>query len=113
MPYKFETSKVKLPRCKDRRVIITPELKDDILSRLANRESKHSITRETGVSRRSIQFIANPELYEIVKAQHKERRKDGRYKPDKKTWATTMREHRKYKQSILAPLTPTLCPPQK
>lgn len=32
--------------------------------------------------------------------QLKERKADGRYKPSKEEWANTVREHRRYKQSL-------------
>lgn len=38
--------------------------------------------------------------YQKCKEQFKERKADGRYKPDKEEWAKTIREHRHYKQKL-------------
>lgn len=98
MPYAHE--KKRIPRSLDRRVKITDAQRENVktmytFERLAQRE----ISRRTGISRRSISFILFPEREAVVKAQFKERRKDGRYY-NPKTWPATMREHRRYKQTI-------------
>jgi hypothetical protein len=101
--------KNKIPRYLDRRVRITPKIKAKIIKLsqewpMENNPhhkpwSMHQIEKKTGVSRRSIQFILFPEREARVKAQFKERRKDGRYY-NAETWAKTMAEHRAYKKSI-------------
>jgi hypothetical protein len=87
----------------DRRVKLTPSDKVRIRS-LFNDD--HVAIREIArryekiCSRRAIQFVIYPERRALCAAQFKERRKDGRYLPERTAWAATMREHRHYKQSI-------------
>jgi hypothetical protein len=102
MPHSFEIDHKHLPRELDRRVKITPFLREIIKEMRHWHEqypfvyrkpiSLHKIEKMTGVSRRMIQFILYPERLKKVKEQFKQRRKDGRYYY-KETWATTMREH--------------------
>jgi hypothetical protein len=104
MPYLTSKKGVLLPRNLDRRVKITEEDKEKI-KYLYREEGKpiRFIARvfEGVCSRRAIQYILFPKRLEIVKAQFKERRKDGRYKYTKEKWAETMREHRRYKNKVL------------
>lgn len=103
MPYKTDTKGVLLPRDKDRRVKLTDAERLDIQKRYEMGQGIRSIARayEHKCSRRTIQYIIRPELYEHLRASFKERRKDGRYKPTKKEWARTMREHRAYKYGVM------------
>lgn len=102
MPYQFDYEKMKIPRELDRRVKITPELRKEVIAMykcegLGIREIARRVPQ---ISRRSVQMILFPDRYKLMLEQFKERRLDGRYKPDKEKWASTMREHRAYKQSI-------------
>lgn len=99
MPFKSET--IKLPRTLDRRVKLTETERAEIKwTREATGESYGSLARKYGVSKRLIMFICNPEMEAKCKEQAKKRRQDGRYKPIKEGWASTMREHRQYKQQL-------------
>lgn len=99
MPYKSE--KIKLPKQYDRRIKLTDQQRDEIKEKyVSGIQSQRALAREYKVSRRLISFIVNPDKYEISKEQLKERRKDGRYKPDSKEWNDTMKKHRKYKQDL-------------
>lgn len=103
MPYKSEKKGILLPRDKDRRVKLTEAERVDIRKRYEMGEGIRAIAREYEhkCSRRTIQYIIRPELYDHLRESFKERRKDGRYKPTKEEWARTMREHRAYKHKTL------------
>ena len=62
--------------------------------------SYNQLAKQYHVSKRLIIFICNPEKYEKVKEQHKERRKDGRYKETAEQKKQIMREHRAYKRHL-------------
>lgn len=99
MPYTSE--KLKLSRDQDRRIKLTDDQRDAIRAKYqTGLYSQRALAQEYGVSRRTIQFTIDAEKYGRAREQFKERRKDGRYKPDKKAWAETMKEHRHYKQSL-------------
>ena len=53
-----------------------------------------------GVSKSLAIFVCNPDKYEKSKQLSRERHATGRYKPTKEQWADTMRDHRRYKQSL-------------
>ena len=99
MPYKSE--KIKLPKEHDRRIKLTDEQREEIRMKYSTGlYSQRALAREYGVSRRLISFVLDDTKYQKCKEQFKERKADGRYKPDKETWAKTMREHRQYKQKL-------------
>lgn len=99
MPYKSE--KIKLSKEQDRRVKLTDEQKEEIrIKYKTGLYSQRKLATEYNVSRRLITFILDEEKAERAKEQFKERRVDGRYKPDKEKWARTIREHRRYKQEL-------------
>lgn len=99
MPYKSE--KIKLPKEYDRRIKLTDEQREEIRMKYAtDLYSQRALAREYGVSRRLISFVLDDSKYQKCKEQFKERKADGRYKPDKEEWAKTMREHRHYKQKL-------------
>ncbi len=99
MPYKSE--KIKLPKQYDKRIKLTDKQREEIKEKyMTGLYSQRDLAAEYKVSRRLITFILNPEKYEISKEQFKERRKDGRYKPDSKEWNDKMKEHRRYKQGL-------------
>lgn len=85
----------------DRRQKLTPEQREEIFRRYhTNRISQRQLAREYGVSRRLITFIVNPENEERNRELLQKRKVAGLYKPDKKKWAATIREHRRYKQQL-------------
>lgn len=97
MPYKSE--KLKLPPNKDRRRKLTDEQKEEIRSIYAEGKcGTRPLAKQFGVSRSTIQIIVNPAIAERVKQRTKEHWRD--YRPSKKEWATTMKEHRHYKQEL-------------
>lgn len=53
-----------------------------------------------GVSKRLVQFICCPDKAKRAKELLKQRKSDGRYKPTKSEWAATIREHRRYKETL-------------
>jgi hypothetical protein len=105
MPYKWQTRKKKLPRDKDRRVKFDAEdikLVHTIYKVEGTiRGTARVFSRYKPISRRYVSFILFPEQLARANAQHKERRKDGRYYPGKERWSKIMREHRQYKQSVM------------
>ena len=97
MPYKSE--KLKLPPNKDRRRKLTDEQKEEIKRIYAEGKcGTRPLAKQFGVSRSTIQIIVNPAIAERVKQRTKEHWRD--YRPSKKEWATTMKEHRHYKQEL-------------
>ena len=93
----------KLPRELDRRVRLSDNDKDDIRARYKKGETRRGIARayEDKCSRGAIQYTVHPEKYARMLKGAKERRIDGRYKPSKKDWNETMKEHRHYKKKVL------------
>lgn len=99
MPYKSQS--IKLSPSQDRRIKLTDEQREEIKEKYSTGlYSQRALAREYKVSRRLISFIIDDTKYQKCKEQLKERRADGRYKPDKEEWAKTMREHRHYKQRL-------------
>lgn len=99
MPYKSE--KIKLSKEQDRRIKLTDEQREEIKKKYeTGLYSQRKLANEYNVSRRLITFIIDEEKAERAKEQLKERRADGRYKPNKEEWAKTIREHRRYKQEL-------------
>ena len=99
MPYKSE--KIKLSKEHDRRIKFTDEQREEIREKYSTGlYSQRALAREYGVSRRLISFVLDDAKYQKCKKQFKERKADGRYKPDRETWAKTMREYRHYKQRL-------------
>ena len=97
MPYKSE--KIKLPLNKDRRRKLTDEQKEEI--RRIYVEGKcgtRPLAKQFGVSRTTIQIIVNPAIKQRHYNYIKEHWRD--YRPNKKEWAATMKEHRHYKQEL-------------
>lgn len=85
----------------DRRIKLTDEQRAEIRARYAEGGiSTYKLANEYGVSRRTIDFVLHPERYDRCREQFKERRKDGRYTPNKEDRAYIMREHRAYKRFV-------------
>lgn len=100
MPYKSQT----IPICGteyDRRQKLTSEQRAEIYHRYHTEDvSQRQLAREYGVSRRLVTFIIDPDKLEESRSRLKRSKAKGLYKPDKKKWAATVREHRKYKQEL-------------
>ena len=97
MPYKSE--KFKLPPNKDRRRKLTDEQKEEIKRIYATGVcGMRPLAKQFGVSRSLIQIIVNPDVAERKKQYTKDHWRD--YRPSKEKWNETIKEHRKYKQSL-------------
>ena len=97
MPYKSE--KIKLSPTQDRRIKLTDEQKEEIKRLYATGlVGQRPLAKQFGVSRSLIQVIVNPEIAEKKKQRIKEHWRD--YRPSKKEWAETIKEHRHYKQEL-------------
>jgi len=107
MPYKWQYDKKYIPAELDKRRKI-PETEHERIKTLYFKEklSLRAIARLYAVNHRLIHFIIHPEKAKKNAEQFKERRKDGRYYPEKAKWAEQMRKHRHYKQSIKNELKP-------
>lgn len=87
----------RLPRTHDARVKYTDVDRDDVLRRIKEGQSRHQIARDTGISRRTIQFWEHPERLEASNKHYKERgqaRKSYERERGAK-WAERMRAIRK------------------
>lgn len=100
MPYKSE--KINISNTPyDRRRKLTEDQKEYIRwLREEEQLSQRALAAKFGVSRRTIQFIIDPEKLKRNRDSSKERRRAGLYKPTKEEWANTIREHRHYKQQL-------------
>ncbi|MCF7796002.1 hypothetical protein K9M42_02815 [Patescibacteria group bacterium] len=99
MPYKFQYTKVHLPKNKDRRRKLTDKQKKEI-KELYGTISQRKLAKMFGVSRRLITFIGDPEKH---KANLKARKERGGWKQyyDKNKHKKYMKNYRRYKQKIL------------
>lgn len=99
MPFKSDSMKIGNEKL-DRRVKLTLEQKEEIkeLYKTGN-FSLRKLGTMYKVDKRTIQFIINPEKYEIAKQQRKERGKDGRYY-DREYHNEKTKEHRRYKNNL-------------
>ena len=100
MPYAFETHKNKLPKGKDRRRKLTEKDKIEIMRLTDEGHSQRELARMFGVSRRTIQFVQDPEKLKQNKARRKERGGWRQYY-DKSDHRKSMKEHREYKKKVL------------
>lgn len=99
MPRKSDTIPINNPKL-DKRVKLTNEDKENIVRDYATGLiSQRGLAEKYGVSRRSIQFVLDPEKKERAKEQFLERQKDGRYY-DKDKHAKYMKEHRNRKKEL-------------
>lgn len=90
--------KFKLPRKLDRRVVVTPDIEAGVKADYIPYEFGYKqVAEKYGISKRTAQFIIDPERRKTCAEQFKQRRKDGRYKPKKDQWRKTIAEHRAYK----------------
>lgn len=80
MAYKFETEHLKLSKEDDKRVKLNDEEKKEIKKLYdTGMFSQRKLAKMYGVSRRSIQFIIDPEKLKENHKKFSERQKDGRY----------------------------------
>lgn len=94
MPYKFEYKHLIKKREDDKRVKLSEDDKKEIRKIYAQGlMSQRQLATMFNVSRRSIQFVLDPEKLKRNYEQFKERSKDGRYY-DKERHKKYMREHR-------------------
>lgn len=100
MPYKFQTDKKKIPKKLDRRVKLSDDDKQQIL-RLRKEEglSQRKLAQEFGVSRRTIQFILNPEKLEENNRRRAERGGSTLYY-NKEDNTRNQQNHRRYKKQL-------------
>tara|TARA_Y100000310_G_scaffold307018_1_gene348712 strand:- start:20769 stop:21083 length:315 start_codon:yes stop_codon:yes gene_type:complete len=98
MPYTSE--KKLLKRNQDRRIKLTDEQREDIKKiRATTTLSQRKIAEMYGVSRRTIQFIINPQSLIENKKRRAERGGTKIYYDTKKN-TIAQREHRAYKQGL-------------
>lgn len=101
MPYKFDNLPINDPK-HDKRVKLTEDDKEKIRQEYATGLiSQRGLARKYKVSKRTIQFVLDPEKLERVKEQFKERRKDGRYYSKEKQ-REYMKKHRDHKKELWA-----------
>ena len=101
MPYKTDTQKLDSPFL-DARVRLLPCQREMIpVIRELHGLSQRKLAQMFNVSKRTIQFILDPEKKKRCHEQYKERRKDGRYY-DKEAHKTAMNKHRRKKHNTLS-----------
>lgn len=97
--YAHETRKKLIPKepGKDRRFKLTAEQREEIKN--SEGISNYELARIFGVSRRTIQFIRNPESYDEMLKRREER---GGWKKhyDPEVHKLRIREHRRYKRKL-------------
>lgn len=98
MPYKSDKVKI-VGTSYDRRVKLDVDDKEQIKVKYMRGLSLRQLGSEYGVDKRTIQFIVKPEMLKVVKAQFKERRKDGRYY-DKDKQRDSIKDLRRYKNKL-------------
>lgn len=97
----YKSEKIKLSPKQDRRIKLNDKQREEIREKyMTGIYSQRNLAEEYGVSRRLITFILDPDKAKKNAEQLKQRRADGRYKPNKEKWAAIMREHRHYKQEL-------------
>lgn len=100
MPYKSEKIPIAGTQY-DRRKKLTEEQRALIRwLREEEQMSYNKLAKKFHVSKRLIQFVCHPEKEQKSREQFKERRRDGRYKESSEKHASTMKEHRQYKQRL-------------
>lgn len=100
MPYKFESDKMLIPKKHDKRRKLSDEDKTDI-KQLYKRGgySQRQLARLYNVSRRTIQFIIDPNKHIENLERRKERGGSAIYY-DKNSQRQYMKTHRDYKKSL-------------
>jgi len=104
MPYRYERLKIKLPRDLDRRIKLSEEDKQAIVQLYKTTGiSTRSLAAQYGVSRRSIQFILDPDKL-VRNLEMRDARGGSMIYYDKDKHNESMKEHRKYKHKVLKEL---------
>lgn len=100
MAYKFETEHLKLSKEDDKRVKLNDEEKKEIKKLYdTGMFSQRKLAKMYGVSRRSIQFIIDPEKLKENRKKFSERQKDGRYY-NKERHREYIKKHRERKKQL-------------
>ena len=99
MPYKFDTDKLKIQRCDDKRVKLSLEQREEI-KELYGKISQRKLAKMYDVSRRLIIFIGCPEKQERNLQQRKESGGSSQYHDTEKQ-RLYMRTHRENKQELM------------
>lgn len=89
----------KLPRNKNRTVKYTKADKASVVNLFNDGVSIHKIALYTGISRRYVQFILDPEKLKQAKELYKIRRADGRYY-DKDKNREAVKKTRKHRRKL-------------
>ena len=96
------TRSIKLPRKYDRRIKLTDKEREEIRQRYDKGHTSYKeLAEEYHVSARLIDLVVNPEKYEILKEQYRERRKDGSYKLPKESAIAAQKNLREYKKRLV------------
>ena len=97
MPYKCE--KIKLSKDQDRRVKLTDKQREEIKLLHKEGNSIHSLSRDYGVSRRTIQFILFPERQQR-NVDLRDERGGSKIYYDREKNTDCVRKHRRYKHKL-------------
>lgn len=100
MPYKFEYKHLKMKKEDDKRIKLTDDDREEIRKLYDEcMLSQRKLAEMFNVSRRTIQFVLNPEKLKRNNEQRLERGKDGRYY-DKEKQKEYMRQYRHQKKEL-------------
>ena len=99
MPYVHHKNNP-VPPEHDRRRKLSEADKQSIWEEWEGGKSQRQLAREYGVSRRLVSFTVHPEKLAETRKRYRERQKEGRYY-DKDRHAAYIRNHRRYKQSLV------------
>jgi len=98
MPFKFETDKLKIKKCDDKRIKLTNAERHEI-KQLYGKISQRKLAKLYNVSRRLIIFIGCPEKYEQNLKCREERGGSMQYY-NKQKHTKIMKKHRTYKKEL-------------
>lgn len=104
MPHKFERLHIKLPRHLDRRVKLTDEQRGQIRE-LGSSVSGRKLAKMFNVSRATVRYVLDPQVYEACRAYHKSRQ-TWLHNYDRKKHTETIKRHRAYKKAALENAAP-------
>ncbi len=100
MPYKFEYKHLKMKKEDDKRIKLTDDDREEIRKLYDEcMLSQRKLAEMFNVSRRTIQFVLNPEKLKKNNEQRVERGKDGRYY-DKEKQKEYMQQYRHQKKKL-------------
>ena len=98
MPYKFETSGLKIPRDKDKRVKLSLEQREEV-KELYGKISQRKLAKMFNVSRRLIQFIGDPQK-KVRDLELRKQRGGSAFYYDSKKGVAYKNKHRKHKKEL-------------